>query len=214
MKEKGIFTSLFRLDTPFMRFCERGADLVLLNVLYVLTSLPLISHGLAKLALFASLETLMKERKIALLKVYFKALQDKWPLGLQLALIEGSVCGICLLNLFLFYQAPGFLFQLVRLLSVSLWIFFQLLFLVVYPLAARREWKILPLFQSSFLLLGLHFPWFFLLGAAYLLFFSLAYLSGISLLASLFFLLLIGFSLEAFVRLKIIGKILSAYPNL
>lgn len=214
MKEKGIWSSLFKLDTPFMRFCEKLGDVVLVNILFVLTCLPLLSQGLAKIALFETMEKVRKERRLSILSLYFTSLKKHWREGLALSAIELFISLICLINILLFAQTPGLLFQIIRLLSVALLILFQLVFLVLYPLASHKVWSLVSLFQTSFLLLSLNFPWFFLLAAIFILMISLALLSGMSLLFTLFFLLMIGVSLWSWLQLAILDKVLARYPNL
>ncbi|WP_283279105.1 DUF624 domain-containing protein, partial [Streptococcus dysgalactiae] len=54
-KKQGLLHSLFNLDSKWMRSSAALFDLLVFNLLFVLSCLPLLTIGVAKMALYASL---------------------------------------------------------------------------------------------------------------------------------------------------------------
>ncbi|HFI0195173.1 TPA: DUF624 domain-containing protein [Streptococcus suis] len=146
MKKTGgqLLQSLFDVNHPFWQSVEKVFTIFLLNICFVVTSLPVLTFGIARLALFASLDILRKEGKVAVLAIYPVMVKRYWKQGLTLGLLEGLLVGVCILNLFLTSGVTSLPIQILRLVCFATLIFSQLMIPYLYRVASQVE---LPLVQ-------------------------------------------------------------------
>lgn len=98
---------LFSLDSPLAKLLSRLADLVMLNVVFVLTCLPVVTVGAAWTALYTVCYPMAQDREGKLFSTYFRAFRENfvqatllWLLALPLLL--GNLACVVLLR-----QQPG-----------------------------------------------------------------------------------------------------------
>lgn len=125
---------LFNLDSPVMQFLTRLADLVILNVLWIVFSLPVVTIGASTTALYRAILTLMdgggtstillfwqafrREFKTAtllfliLLLPFLAVLFDLWLLLGGALELPAVLFGICLLPALLFFMTANYVFPL------------------------------------------------------------------------------------------------------
>ena len=67
----------FSLDSKFMQAMSRVADLIILNVIYLVTCLPVVTIGAAGTAMYTVCFRLGTDREGSLVKGYFRAFRDE-----------------------------------------------------------------------------------------------------------------------------------------
>lgn len=147
-------TSLFDVSHPFWQMAERVFDLMMLNLLAVCASLPLVTLGMAKIALQACLWQMEKGEKIKVWPTFWQEFRSQWRQGLILSLLELALTGFCLLDLYLVWGQTSLVFAGFRAVCIGLLIFSQLLWVYIYPLAARYDFQLKDLFIQAFFLSG------------------------------------------------------------
>lgn len=99
--------ALFSPDSKFMRGMSRLADLVTLNLLFLLTSIPVFTIGAAQTALYTVCFRFGTEREGGVFRSYFRAFRDNFKqatvLWLFLLLFGAAAC----VNILLFYSLDG-----------------------------------------------------------------------------------------------------------
>ena len=211
MKRQGLIKSIFDTDNLFMRVCEKIFDLVLINLLFVLSCLPIITIGIAKISLYQSLWEIKHQRRVGIFKLYTHAFISNWRLGLKMSLLELSIVGVCSLNLWMFAHQEAIPFQVIKVVCIGLLIFLTLIALCAYPLAGRYNIAFRQLLQNSLVIVSLNFVWFFLMVGLLALLMMVLYLSGLTLILGLMSFLLFAFALLGFLQLGILEKIFSKY---
>lgn len=119
---------MFSPDSRFMRAMSRLADLMLLNICFLISCLPLVTVGAARTALFDVLFRLGTEKEPAgTVKSYFRAFRENFKQATLLWLLLVLFGGTAAANTYVFYLMPG---------SIR-WAFvlFALLFVLVLLLA-------------------------------------------------------------------------------
>ena len=209
MEKRGsqLIRSLFDTDNFFMRVCEKILDLVTVNLIFLLTCLPIVTIGIAKVSLYQTLFEIKGARRVKVTAVYIQAFRKSWKVGLKLGLLELLVVGISLFDLVLFWRQETMPFQLLKVTCIGVIIFTSLLFLCIYPLTAKFEMTVKDLLQTGLIMVSLHFPWFFLMIAllAVIVFFLSS--SGFILLLGFTLFVLIGFAALGFLQLPIMETI-------
>ena len=212
-KSSQLVKSIFNTDNLFMRICEKILDLVTVNLLFLLSCLPLVTIGIAKISLYETLFEIKGARRVKVTATYVQAFRKNWKVGLKLSLLELLIVGISLFDLLLFWRQETMPFQMLKATCIGVIIFASLLFLCVYPLAAKFEMTVKDLLQTGLIMVSLHFPWFFLMIAllAAIIFFLSS--SGFVLLLGFTLFVLIGFAALGFLQLPIMETIFNKYKR-
>ena len=212
-KSSQLVKSIFNTDNLFMRICEKILDLVTVNLLFLLSCLPLVTIGIAKISLYETLFEIKGARRVKVTAMYMQAFRKNWKVGLKLGLLELLLVGISLFDLVLFWRQETMLFQMLKATCIGVIIFTSLLFLCIYPLAAKFEMTVKDLLQTGLIMVSLHFPWFFLMIAvlAVIVFFLSS--SGFVLLLGFTLFVLVGFAALGFLQLPIMETIFNKYKR-
>ena len=212
-KGSGLLKAAFDTDNVLMRFSEKVLDIVTANLLFVVSCLPIVTIGVAKISFYQTMFEIKKSRRVPVFKIYIRAFKQNLRLGLQLGLLELGIVLISLLDLYLFWGQAGLAFQVLKAICLGILIFLTLVMLASYPIAARYEltWK--EVLQKGLLLVSFNFPWFFLMLAIIVLIIMLLYLSGFTLVLGGSAFLLFGFGLLAFWQTGLIEKLFAKYQS-
>ena len=212
-KGSGLIKAAFDTDNFLMRFCEKVLDIVTVNLLFVVSCLPIVTIGVAKISLYQTIFEVKSSRRVPVFKTYMRAFKQNLKLGLQLGLLELGIFLISVVDLSLFWRQTGLGFQLIKAICLGILIFLTLVMLASYPIAARYDltWK--EVLQKGLLLVSFNFVWFFLMLAIILLIIMLLYLSGFTLVLGGSAFLLFGFGLLAFCQAGLMEKLFAKYQE-
>lgn len=210
-KGSGLIKAAFDTDNFLMRFCEKVLDIVTVNLLFVVSCLPIVTIGVAKISLYQTIFEVKSSRRVPVFKTYMRAFQQNLKLGLQLGLLELGIFLISVVDLSLFWGQTSLGFQFIKAICLGILIFLTLVMLASYPIAARYDltWK--EVLQKGLLLVSFNFVWFFLMLAIILLIMMLLYLSGFTLVLGGSAFLLFGFGLLAFCQAGLMEKLFAKY---
>ena len=212
-KGSGLIKAAFDTDNFLMRFCEKVLDIVMVNLLFVVSCLPIVTIGVAKISLYQTIFEVKSSRRVPVFKTYMRAFKQNLKLGLQLGLLELGIFLISVVDLSLFWGQTSLGFQLIKAICLGILIFLTLVMLASYPIAARYDltWK--EVLQKGLLLVSFNFVWFFLMFAIILLIMMLLYLSGFTLVLGGSAFLLFGFGLLAFCQAGLMEKLFAKYQE-
>ena len=212
-KGSGLIKAAFDTDNFLMRFSEKVLDIVTVNLLFLVSCLPIFTIGIAKISLYQTIFEIKKSRRVPVFKTYIRAFKQNWKLGLQLGLLELGVSLIVGIDLYLFWSQSGLVFQILKAICLGILIFLTLVMLASYPIAARYEldWK--EILQKGLLLVSFNFPWFFLMLGILFLIIMILYLSGFTLILGGSAFLLFGFGLLAFCQAGLMEKLFGKYTT-
>ena len=210
-KRSGLIKAAFDTDNFLMRFWEKVLDIVTVNLLFVVSCLPIVTIGVAKISLYQTIFEVKSSRRVPVFRTYMRAFKQNLKLGLQLGLLELGIFLISVVDLSLFWGQTGLGFQLIKAICLGILIFLTLVMLASYPIAARYDltWK--EALQKGLLLVSFNFVWFFLMLAIILLIIMLLYLSGFTLVLGGSAFLLFGFGLLAFCQAGLMEKLFAKY---
>lgn len=210
-KGSGLIKAAFDTDNFLMRFCEKVLDIVTVNLLFVVSCLPIVTIGVAKISLYQTIFEVKSSRRVPVFRTYMRAFKQNLKLGLQLGLLELGIFLISVVDLSLFWGQTSLGFQLIKAICLGILIFLTLVMLASYPIAARYDltWK--EVLQKGLLLVSFNFVWFFLMLAVILLIMMLLYLSGFTLVLGGSAFLLFGFGLLAFCQAGLMEKLFAKY---
>ena len=200
----------FSPDSRFMRYLNRFADLMILNLLFLVTSIPIFTIGASLTALYSVCFRLGTDREGSTFRDYFAAFKESFrqatPLFLLLLLwLMGTGC-----TAVIFYLMTGWMHYL--------FVPFAILFIVVvlvgsyvFPLLSRFENKnTITLKNAALLSLG-YLPRSVIMGAINLFPFVLLAVDLLTFLKAGFAWLIIWFSAAAYCNCLLLKKVFAPY---
>lgn len=143
---------LFKLDSPVMRFMSNVADLVALNLIWLVCCLPIVTIGPACTAMCYTAREIAKGGAPVILKTFFRAFRENFRQALIIFLI--LLFPLCLAGSYLLMAASGGLDHIPALkylcyLSVAI---VSVVCSYVYPLLAHFDNTVAGTLKNAFLL--------------------------------------------------------------
>lgn len=128
--------NLFSPDSKFMVAMSRLADLIILNFLFLFTSIPLFTIGAASTALYTVIFRMGTDKEDGVIRPYFRAFRQNFKQATVMWLLL-LLAGLCTgFDIVLFYRAAGLLhFLFVP--FVIVFIVIVLIFSVAFPLLSQ-----------------------------------------------------------------------------
>lgn len=205
-------SKLFRMDSPLMRFLTKIADLMVLNILFCVTSIPLITIGASWTALYSVTLKMVRDEEGSVSRSYFRSFRQNfrqatllWLGGLVvLALL---VLDIRVLNGMAEGTAPGLLRVGVEILALLGIMVLQYLF----PSLARFEASLADTLKNACMMALAHLPKTALMTAAAVGAVWITLINNTTIAIGLMVWPLIGFALMAFGNSGILRKIFDNY---
>lgn len=150
---------LFDLDNPVMRFLSRLFDLMVLNVLFIVCSIPIITIGASLSALYSVALKMVKNEETYVSKEFFKSFRLNLKQGTILWLITVVIGIVLYVDTRIVTQAniEGFSFLRVAILAVS--IICISTFTYLYPLQARFVNPVRQTIKNALMMCIAHLPY-------------------------------------------------------
>jgi len=152
-------SKLFRMDSPLMRFLTKIADLMVLNILFCVTSIPLITIGASWTALYSVTLKMVRDEEGSVSRSYFRSFRQNFRqatllwLGV-LVVLALLVLDIRVLNGMSEGTAPGLFRVGVEILALLGIMVLQYLF----PSLARFEASLADTLKNACMMALAHLP--------------------------------------------------------
>lgn len=213
MSQKGrsLIKAAFDTDNFLMRFSEKVLDIVTVNLLFVVTCLPIVTIGVAKISLYETMFEVKKSRRVPVFRTYLRVFRQNLKLGFQLGMLELGIVFLTLSDLYLFWGQTALPFQLVKAICLGILIFLTIVMLASYPIAARYDLSWKEILQKGLMLASFNAPWFILMITIIFLILMILYLSAFTLLLGGSAFILFGFGLLTFLQVGVMEKLFAKY---
>ena len=150
---------VFDLDGPLLGFLGRIADFFILNIIFMITCIPIVTIGPALTALYTITLKMVKNEEAYIFKSYFVAFKENF----KISFLTGLLLLVALIIL-------GFDYRIVTASGGDMGAFFQILFLAlificlvvglyVFPYIARFENGLKASFKNAVLIAIASLPW-------------------------------------------------------
>lgn len=200
------------MDSPLMRFLTKIADLMVLNILFCVTSIPLITIGASWTALYSVTLKMVRDEEGSVSRSYFRSFRQNFRqatllwLGV-LVVLTLLVLDIRVLNGMAEGTAPGLLRVGVEILALLGIMVLQYLF----PSLARFEASLADTLKNACMMALAHLPKTALMTTAAVGAVWITLINNTTIAVGLMVWPLIGFSLMAFGNSGILRKIFDNY---
>lgn len=184
----------FDMDSPVMRFLNRVADLMILNILMIVCCIPVITIGAAYTAMHYVLLKMVRNREGYLLRGFFKSFVANFKQATLIWLLILLVIAVYVGD-FLIFNYSGMVFPtavVVAVLAVALLLLMILVY--VFPLQARFENSIKNTLKNAMILAFANLPKTLMMMAYYALPLAVCRISGYAVI----FVIMFGISVPAY----------------
>ncbi len=152
--------SIFSFDNPVWNFIGKLTDLVLLTLLWAVTSLPVVTVGASSTALYYVTMKLAEDKEGSIIRSYFRAFKENfkqstvcWLIMLAIGLVLGGDFYICVRMME--YQPAKILLIVFFVLAVI----YLMVLTYLFPLLARCDAGNKKIFLLAFLMPFRQFGW-------------------------------------------------------
>ena len=203
----------FNMENPFFRFMGRVADLMILNVVFLVCCIPVVTIGPAITALYYTTLKMVRNEESYIVKGFFHSFKQNLRQGIIINLILLAIGVLLFLDLRVvvgnFQGIAGKAMYVVIWLGIVL---YALIFVYIYPLLSRFYNTIRNTFTNALLISIRHLPFTILLviltlAPVVIVFIPQAMISSLLILLYI----LMGFSTIAYVKSIFLVKILDNY---
>jgi uncharacterized membrane protein YesL len=129
----------FSIDSPFYRFATRVADIMILNLLWIVCSIPLVTIGASTTAVYYVCLKMVKDEETYIVKSFFKSFKENFKQGTILWLLFVGISGILGANYYYLFKVSEAENMVLKGLTILVTIIYAFSFLYAFPLLARYE---------------------------------------------------------------------------
>lgn len=138
----------FSVEGPVYRFMTTLLNVFLLNLCWLVTSIPIVTVGASTVAMFDVMLKIVDDEEGYVVKQYFKAFKANWKQGIPLGLLNLLAAYAVYLDFSIFnaMDNPPIWILMIGILSAF---YFCLVFLYSYPQVARYQNKLWIIMRNS-----------------------------------------------------------------
>lgn len=144
------------LDSPFMIFLSNLTDVVLLNVMCLICSIPIITIGPSVTAMHYVTMKLVREEEIYVIKDFFKSWKDNFKKATIIWTVFLIITAVFLLDYKILNTAGLEDYKVMAIIVGAIYLFVCLAIMYVFPLLARFENTLKQTIKNAFFMSMLH----------------------------------------------------------
>lgn len=201
----------FSMDNKFFTVMNRVGDLIILNVVFLVCSIPLITIGASTTALYYVTLKMTRNEESYLARSFLKSFKENFKQSTLIWLILLAAMFLLRADFIITDAVSGSLVSVFRYLLMVIAFFVTMIFLYIFPLQAKFENTVKNTFRNALLMSIRHLP------STLLMLVITTVPMGITLSIPIVFLygllvwILLGFSLTALINSRFLVKIFDRY---
>ncbi len=195
---------IFSTDNPLFTFLGRICDIFLLHLLWIITSIPIITIGASTTALYYTAMKSVKLEEGYIAKRFFKSFKENFKQSTIIWLILFVVGAVFAFDM---YFAIANSKKILVLIFTIMTCIYLCIFLYIFPILARFSNSVKATLKNALLLAVKNMPWTILIFAITFLFIYSQTLSAIF----VFYMLFMGVGTYAYITAFIYNKIFEPY---
>ena len=151
--------TLFNMDTPFWSFMGKVADLVILNVLFVVCSIPIFTIGASWTALYFVTVRMVRKEEGYLFKDFFRSFRENFKQATLIWLLVLAVVAVFVGDILIYNMMPEQIPQSIIYVVIGFGCLTLGTVLYVFPLLARFENTTKNTIKNAFILSIINIPY-------------------------------------------------------
>lgn len=158
-KRKKLFRGFFNYDNGVWRTIGRVGDLIVLNLLFLLCSIPVVTMGASLTALYYSCFKILRDEDSGIFKTFFRSFRQNLKQGSLSTVLSLLLYALLLFDLRFFSLAiSGMPSQIFRIVTLFLLLLLTMVEIYLYPLLARFESSTAQLWKNALWMSVCHLP--------------------------------------------------------
>lgn len=149
---------MFKLDSPLMNFLGRVCDIMILNVLVIVFSLPIFTAGAAITAAYSVSYKMVKNEESYIIKGFWKAFKENFKQSTVIWLIFLAVFMVLFFDYRIMFYSEVELNKLVQYGVIAVTAIIAMGFSFVFPIQARFSNTVKNTIKNAFLIAISHLP--------------------------------------------------------
>ena len=141
-----------KTDNPIFDAIGKIGDIFILNLLWLVCSMPLITLGASTTALFSVARKIVAQEPVRIAADFFHAFRLSWKQATTLWLILAALGAVAVIDLVTGLRTPGAEGNLFRGIGLVLLILWSGEAACAFSLLSRFEYRVFPLLRDAFLL--------------------------------------------------------------
>lgn len=158
---------MFKLDSPLMNFLNKIADIMILNILFLIFSIPFFTIGASFSAAYYMGFKMVKNEETYIVRGFWKAFKDNFKQGTVIWLLLAVVLGILTVDFRIILYSGIEFAQWIRIAMIVVTFVILLGVMFLFPLQARFINPVKNTIKNAFLMALSHLPTAFLLIVIY-----------------------------------------------
>ena len=151
------------IDSPVMRVLGRLGDIIILNMIFVVGCIPVITIGTSLSALYAVAMKMARGEEPSVWKEFWKAYKRNFKQATICWLIMAVVAILLFVDFRIIRVFQGSMYSVMRVILAIILGMWILMFQYLFPYIARFENTVKQTLKNAFLLMIRHLPWALLL---------------------------------------------------
>lgn len=203
--------NFFNMDNGFFRVLGRIADLMILNILFIVCCIPVVTIGPALTGMYYVTLKMAVNEEGYIARGFFKSFRQNLRQGIILWLILLLIGIVLFMDILILRNAAGTFYNVMRVLILATSLVYMMVMIYVFPTLARFENSIRATLKNSLLMSILDFPRTFVMLVITIGSVLITFLNGYTLWYGLLVWIMLGFALVAFANSFFLAKIFKKY---
>lgn len=202
----------FNMDNKFFSVMGRVADLIILNVIFLICCLPIVTIGASLTALHYVTLKMTRNEESYIVKSFFKSFKQNFKQATIINIIMLVIGAVLYFDLHIVMGMSGSLSQVLYIIFIAFGFLYLIVFLYIYPVLSKFYNSTKNTFRNAILMSIRHLPYTILMAVITIAPASVFLIQNIQVQSTVIMLLLLmGFSLEAFINGHFLVKIFDNY---
>lgn len=153
--------SLFRVDSPIFQFLERVANIIILNILFLVCCIPVVTIGPALTALYYVSMKMVRREETGIIRDFFHSCRVNFRQGVLLFLIVVGVGSILASDMYLLLYSSAIPDEYAKILlyvTGALCIVFFMIAVYIFPILSRFHVTVQGCIKASIGVAFCHLP--------------------------------------------------------
>ncbi len=150
--------SIFDMDSGFFRVLSRVADLMILNLIFVVCCIPIVTIGPALTAMYYVTMKMAANEEGYIIRGFFKSFRQNFRQALIIWVIMLLIGCLLATDLLILRDATGTVFRLMRVFILATGIVYFMVMTYVFPILAKFENSVRATLKNALFMAILDFP--------------------------------------------------------
>ena len=203
--------NLFNMDNPLFQTLGRLADLMIVNIVFLICCIPVVTIGASLTALnYVTLKLAEKEEGY-IVKGFFKSFKENFKQSTIIWLIMLAVGIVLGLDMYIMSAGTGTFYTVFRILLFILIFVYYMIYTYIFPLLARFYNTTKATFKNSLIMAIADFPRTLAMMIIPILAGAATFLTSYTIMYGILIWIMFGFSLVAYVNCLFMKKVFAKY---